>query len=444
MEGFDFNNIAEGNELNPSAYNPDDYSPKEIVLDFISLNCNNPPVNIDLKSLSRNGTVKRDPMELYLQSKSISSSNLKNALQTPRSFYYDWERVFEEKQRPCFQLGTFAHMAFLEPRLFELVKVEPSFNQASKDGVLSMIGFYEGLLKKEKDYCKNAEDEIPCEKWNFNALKDYRDDKKQKLIDLGYSFINEDMFMVIEALKKNYYWYGNGIIPQLLKGAYSEVSFYGKDEETGLDVRVRPDYFNIEENIGVNAVISFKTTRADDLGKFYYDCAKLKYELSEGMYQEVMSSITGRNFNVTFRIPIMGYYLYYSWVNEAFRLALVQEIPKHEYDDLFNSGEINQKAFLALGYELPSIDVKDTRKNVRRFGKGEDTVEVWEEDGEDVWLEHWTEDFLDEDSGEVVPIQRHEWHRISIEVSPWRKEEENDETGTQEGETEQLSAEAQE
>ncbi|UVQ23767.1 hypothetical protein NXX60_07060 [Bacteroides thetaiotaomicron] len=64
-----------------------------------------------------------------------------------------------------------------------------------------------------------------------------------------------------------------------MKGAYSEVSFYGKDEETGLNVRVRPDYFNVEENIGVNAVISFKTTRADDLGKFYYDCAKLKYEL---------------------------------------------------------------------------------------------------------------------------------------------------------------------
>lgn len=146
----------------------------------------------------------------------------------------------------------------------------------------------------------------------------------------------------------------------------------------------------------------------------------------------------------TFRIPIMGYYLYYSWVNEAFRLALVQEIPKHEYDDLFNSGEINQKAFLALGYELPSIDVKDTRKNVRRFGKGEDTVEVWEEDGEDVWLEHWTEDFLDEDSGEAVPIQRHEWHRVSIEESPWRKEEENDETGTQEGETDEVSAETKE
>lgn len=301
---FDLDNFAEGEELNPSAYNPDDYPTKEELLDFISLNCNKPPVNIDLKDLSINGTVKRDPMEMYLQSKHISSSNLKNALKTPRSFYYDWERVFEEKQRPCFQLGTFAHMAFLEPRLFELVKVEPNYNQASKEGVLSMIKYYEGLLDKEKDYCKDAEDEIPCEKWGFNTLKDYRDDKRQKLIDLGYSFICEDMYMVIQALKKNYYWYGNGIIPQLLKGAYSEVSFYGTDEETGLDVRVRPDYFNVEENIGVNAVISFKTTRADDLGKFYYDCAKLKYELSEGMYQEVMSGITGRNFNVTIMIML--------------------------------------------------------------------------------------------------------------------------------------------
>ena len=70
----------------------------------------------------------------------------------------------------------------------------------------------------------------------------------------------------------------------------------------------------------------------------------------------------------TFRIPVMGYYLYYSWVNEAFRLALVQEIPKHEYNDLFNSGEMNQEAFKSLGYELPDIEVKDTRKNLRKFG----------------------------------------------------------------------------
>lgn len=146
----------------------------------------------------------------------------------------------------------------------------------------------------------------------------------------------------------------------------------------------------------------------------------------------------------TFRIPVMGYYLYYSWVGEAFRLALVQEIPKHEYNDLFNSGEKNQEAFKSLGYDLPNIDVKDTRKNLRRFGKGEDVVEVWEEDGQDIWLEQWIEDFLDEDSGEVISVQRHEWHRESIEESPWRKEESNEQIGAQEGEAIELSAETQE
>lgn len=304
MEGFSFDNVAEGEELNPSAYNPEDYSTKEDLLNFISQNSHTRPINIDLKELSINGRVKRDPMEMYLKSKHISSSNLKSALKTPRSFYYDYERVFEEKDKPCFQLGTFAHMAFLEPRLFELVKVEPKYSQSSKEGVIGMIQFYSDLLLNDKSYIPDVEEEHPSEKWNFNDLKDYRDNKKQKCTDLGYSFISEDMSMIIKALERNYYWYGGGIIPQLLKGAYSEVSFYGKDEETGLDVRVRPDYFNVEENIGINAVISFKTTRADELGKFYYDCAKLKYELSEGMYQEVMSGITGRNFNATIMIML--------------------------------------------------------------------------------------------------------------------------------------------
>lgn len=304
MEAFDLNGFAEGEELNPSVYNPEDYPAKEEMLDFIYSNSHQPPINIDLKELSVNGVVKRDPMEMYLKSKHISSSNLKNALKTPRSFYYDYERVFEEKEKPCFQLGTFAHMAFLEPRLFELVKVEPKCSQSSKEGVVGMIKFYNKLLSNDKNYVPDVEEEIPSERWNFSDLKDFRDYKKQKCLDLGYSFISEDMSMIIKALEKNYYWYGGGIIPQLLKGAFSEVSFYGKDEETGLDVRVRPDYFNVEENIGVNAVISFKTTRADDLGKFYYDSAKLKYELSEGMYQEVMSGITGRNFNVTIMIML--------------------------------------------------------------------------------------------------------------------------------------------
>ena len=52
MEDFNIDDFSEGEELNPSAYNPEDYPTKETVLDFIALNCNEPPVNIDLMELS--------------------------------------------------------------------------------------------------------------------------------------------------------------------------------------------------------------------------------------------------------------------------------------------------------------------------------------------------------------------------------------------------------
>ena len=46
MEAFDLNGFAEGEELNPSAYNPEDYPTKEEMLDFIYSNSHKPPVNI--------------------------------------------------------------------------------------------------------------------------------------------------------------------------------------------------------------------------------------------------------------------------------------------------------------------------------------------------------------------------------------------------------------
>lgn len=83
----------------------------------------------------------------------------------------------------------------------------------------------------------------------------------------------------------------------------------------------------------------------------------------------------------TFRIPVTGYYLYYSWVNQCFRLASVQEIPEHEQNDLFNSGETNRKAFEQLGYELPHIPARDDRQNACHWDKDE-TASGKEEDND--------------------------------------------------------------
>lgn len=295
---YSFDNLVEGEELNPSAYNPEDYPPKETLLEYITLHGNQPPAAIDLKEMSRNGTVKRDSMQIYLSNPSLSSSNCKKALTSPRAFYYDYEKVFEEKKKPCFELGTFAHMAFLEPMYFNLVKVEPQASQNTKDGVGEMINFYRDILKLP------ALPPSGLSGMGMSELKAERDRLKQMCHDEGFQFVSQETSLIIKALEKNYHWYGGGIIKQILKGAVAETSFYGTDQETGLKVRVRPDYFNVKENIGVDAVISFKTTRANDLGKFYYDCAKLRYELSEGMYQEVMSSVTGIDFNVTIMIML--------------------------------------------------------------------------------------------------------------------------------------------
>ncbi|MFV0332407.1 MAG: hypothetical protein ACK5KL_21670 [Dysgonomonas sp.] len=66
---------------------------------------------------------------------------------------------------------------------------------------------------------------------------------------------------------------------------------------TGLDVKIRPDAINIEDNIGVNAVISVKTTSTKSFSEFISQCIELQYELSEAFYQDIASHITGRNFD---------------------------------------------------------------------------------------------------------------------------------------------------
>lgn len=294
MIDYDINQLEEGEELNPSSYNPEDYPPKEELLSFILRNMDKDPVIPDLKALSVNGRIVRDEMEKYLSNPAFSSSNLKKALISPRSFFYDIENIFKEKKKKSFELGTFCHQAFAEPDLFKKVQKEPQISQSSKDGVQRMINFYKEVLNlRNKPVNMDIQD-----------MKFLRDQLKEKCTEKGIQFISEEMFDIIKVIEQNYHWYGGGVIKHILKGAIPEASFYGKDPDTGIDVRVRPDFFNIEENIGFNAIISIKTTSADNLGKFSYDCAKYKYELSEGMYQNVISDITGRKFNVTIMIML--------------------------------------------------------------------------------------------------------------------------------------------
>lgn len=238
-------------------------------------------------------SVLHDSMEHYLSYPAISSGMCKEILKSPLHFYIKANEPLEEKSKKHFELGTFAHKAFLEPELFDKVKIEPKENLATLEGCKRLIKYYEALIMKPINPA--------LEVMKIADLKEYLQDLRQ---ECPYEMIEEEHFLTIQLMKRNYYRYGNGIIPALLEGAKAECSFYHTDEESGQKLKVRPDAFQVEENIGCNAIISFKTSRADSLQKFLYDCAALQYEVSEGMYQEVISAVTGRKFYTTIMVML--------------------------------------------------------------------------------------------------------------------------------------------
>lgn len=140
----------------------------------------------------------------------------------------------------------------------------------------------------------------------------------------------------------------------------------------------------------------------------------------------------------TFRIPISGYYLTYTFTGTKFQLARVQRIPDSERYDLFNSSDKNKDSFKALGYEFQEIIIEN-KQNYRVIGdpKSGDWVEVWEKDGMDIGYKHWKEDFADEDTAEIVTVERKERIEIPISESPYQ----NEPTEAQKGASDEVSAE---
>lgn len=150
----------------------------------------------------------------------------------------------------------------------------------------------------------------------------------------------------------------------------------------------------------------------------------------------------------TFRISVLNHYLYYTWVNDRFELALVQEIPAHQKFDIFNSVEKNKEVFEQLGFTLPEIEIKDSRVNLRRFSTSISNYEVWEENGNVIVLRFWKDDFVDEDTKEIVSIDRQEKEVFTpeeyedefSEIDPTL----NEQAATQEGPTDEVQVEPKE
>lgn len=291
---YDLSGAERDGTLRPLRYDRTQYADFEEFLEHVH-DLPSRKKRVPKSVLSVNGRVVSDSMDAYLSHAGESSSALKQALVTPRHYVtYKDPRI--ERDRKHFQLGTFCHLAFLQPELFRKVRTAPKADRSTINGVKTLIEWYWEQL--------GISAECSLREMNHRELKELLHDCERRFQEAGYVCIPADDSLKIELVRKVYNTYGGGILPRLLKLADAETSFYDIDPLTGLKEKVRPDAMLLEENIGLNIVVSFKTTSANTIEQFARDAVKYKYDLSEGMYLDVMSRITGRRFCGTLMVVL--------------------------------------------------------------------------------------------------------------------------------------------
>lgn len=343
-----------------------EYPTAQFIADFIKSEVT--PKHIYTESLNVDGVVVQDAIEKYLANDSLSSSMLKSALKTPLHFEFAKSEDKEELEKlkgsaDHFNLGTFLHQAILEPTKFDRVIVEPTAPLNTTEGVNKAIEFWENLIK-ERGYGVIDIEEVKSDSVLEHCSKSVTElaglsldkiDGKRAYVKLlkecaNVEPVTEENMIKIQILKKHYQVYGNGILKRLLLHSKREISVYHTEATTGLKLKVRPDAIQFEENIGVNAIISVKSSGIEDLKAFYHQAAKLHYDLSEGMYQEIVSKATGRDFNTTIMVMLQTV--------APFAIAILVwsaediEMGKHKYHfALNNAKEIIEKQSVK-GYEV--------------------------------------------------------------------------------------------
>ncbi len=292
--------LCANEDIGALSYDDTQYTPLEVFVEAVKSKIGSkgkfkPKRYIPIKRLRVNGKVKSEPMEDYLATDAISSSLMKQALVSPRHYYIAKHTPIAPKNTKHFELGTFAHSAILEPCKFRKLIAEPVVNLATKEGVIALVNFFRGFVGTES----LGES---CENFKMAELKGKLAELKEELTSMGYTFIDGYNAQLTNIMRQSYETYAGGVFIGLMKYAKKEISMYGVDPSTGLDVKIRPDAILLEEDFGMNVIISVKTTSATTPEAFQRDCAKYRYEVSEGMYLDVASHITGRHFSGTLMI----------------------------------------------------------------------------------------------------------------------------------------------
>lgn len=189
----------------------------------------------------------------------FSSSQLKEALVSPAHFrHYVMDKRGRKKATKALDRGSLVHTVVLEPW-----RIEDEY--FIYDGDLTPTGL------------------IPVSAKNYYAKT-----------HPNHKLITHEEYSVAKRARTNLEAY-----PQANKLLFSdkceyEVSYFTKCNETGLNLRIRPDAINVEDGY----IIDLKTTKARTKHEFIKDALyNYDYDLSCFMYLKVMNDITGKKFD---------------------------------------------------------------------------------------------------------------------------------------------------
>lgn len=190
----------------------------------------------------------------YRQRDGISSSELKKLMKSP--MHYKHYKENPQEDTPSLLFGRAAHKFVLETYdFYNEFAVAPICDRRTKEGKAEWL-----LFQDQSD---------------------------------GKDIITQEQFEQIDEMRNAAY--ATPFVAKLLSGE-KELSFWGKDEDTGLVIKCRPDC--ITDWNGKHILIDYKTALDVENMKFYKDSIKYGYDLQLAMYRDILKQNTGFDYDV--------------------------------------------------------------------------------------------------------------------------------------------------
>lgn len=234
----------------------------------------------------------------YREREGISSSELKKLMKSPAHYKHYKENPQEDT--PALLFGRAAHKYVLETYdFYNEFAVAPVCDRRTKEGK----AIWEQFIADSQ----------------------------------GKYVITQEQFEQIDAMRNSAY--ATPFVYKLLSGD-KELSFWGKDEDTGLVIKCRPDC--ITEFNGKNILIDYKTCSDAKNTKFYRDSIKFGYDLQLAYYRDILKQNTGLDYEVV----IIAQEKNAPYVTNVFQLS----------ENYLQNGEVLYKEMLKLYKECEETD----------------------------------------------------------------------------------------